>query len=260
MSEKVILHQNHQDYIDLIQFTDTHIFADEDKTFDGINTMKSLQRVIVNAKASTWPPDAVLMTGDLVHDPVPVAYERLLTNISEIEVPVFCLPGNHDQPELMRQMLTAGNISVQKSVLFYDWIIIMLDSFLANTHAGHLAEEEICFLDRILNDNEDKYALICLHHPPVPTESAWMDEMLLDNPENLFSVIDNYSRVRAILWGHIHQEFISQRNDVLLLASPSTCVQFKPKRKLYSKDNLTAGYRRLMLFSTGEIKTEVKRI
>ena len=136
----------------------------------------------------------------------------------------------------------------------------MLNSFLPNTHAGSLENNELEYLDEQLNIHKNKFALICLHHPPVSINSPWMDRMGLQNPEDLFAVIDKYPRVRAVLWGHIHQEFNSMRKGVQLMAAPSTCVQFVPESDCYNKDNKEAGYRYLKLYLTGEIKTIVTRI
>ncbi|MCH8263730.1 MAG: 3',5'-cyclic-AMP phosphodiesterase, partial [Proteobacteria bacterium] len=68
----------HQDYAELLQITDTHIFADEKETLDGVDTQSSLKEVLNLARNNDWPVDAVLVTGDLAHDPVTIVYERLL--------------------------------------------------------------------------------------------------------------------------------------------------------------------------------------
>ncbi len=260
MQDSIVLRQHHKDYLELIQFTDTHIFAVQDQTFDGIDTMASLEQVIAHAKTYCWPTDAILVTGDLVHDPVPTAYERLSIILRKIQAPVFCLPGNHDVPDLMHKILAKDNIKTSNSIITAHWLILMLDTFLSNTHAGHLDVEELDMLDQRLNQYKNKHVLICLHHPPVPIGSPWMDKMSLDNPAEFFTVIDKYSHVRGIIWGHIHQEFLVTRKNVILMSTPSTCVQFTPNTERYIKDDKQAGYRRLKLLVSGEIITDVLRI
>jgi Icc protein len=260
MHEHITLKQRQIDYIELIQFTDTHIFASEEKDFDGIDTLDSLKQVITHARREFWPPDAILMTGDLVHEPLAGAYQRLLTVIQELQIPIACLAGNHDVSDLMQQILDTENITTAKSIFFNNWHILMLNTFLANTHSGYLAQEELQFLEQQLQSNPDKFTLVCLHHPPVKIDSPWMDEMGLNNPADLFSIIDAHTHIKGILWGHIHQEFMMTRNGVLLMSSPSTCVQFKPNTEEYVKDNKSAGYRRLRLLASGEIRTEIHRI
>lgn len=260
MHRLISLTQRHQDRIDLLQFTDMHLCASPDQSFDGVDTEKTLVQVIAHARQCHWPPDAILVTGDLVHDPAPAAYERLAAILKTMTRPVFCIPGNHDEPSLMRQIMETDNISTTQSIVFDRWVIIMLDSFLPGTHAGCLSVTELEFLDQALTEHKDKHALICLHHPPVSVGSPWMDRMGLQNPTDLFSIVDRHPQVRAILWGHIHQEFHAARNTVQLMAAPSTCVQFTPRSDGYVRDHSPPGYRYLQLLDTGEIRTGIARI
>ena len=259
MQSTVSLKQRHGEYVQLVQFTDMHIFPDPAATFDGVDTTQSLQAVISHARQYNWPPDAILATGDLVHDPVPAAYERLRDMLNKTAQPVFCIPGNHDEPALLHQVLQQDNISTCKAILFSDWLVLMLDTFLPGTHAGMLQQEELEFFDRQLEAHRQKHVLVCLHHPPVSIGSPWMDKMGLRNPDAFFSIVDKYNHVRVILWGHIHQEFNSRHNEVKLLATPSTCVQFTPKSDGYIKDSQSPGYRILKLLRNGETETEVIR-
>ena len=254
------INPRHGEYAALLQITDMHIFADEEQRFDDIDTKASLIEVLNLAKANHWPVDALLATGDLVHDPRTIAYERLRDVFTTIGKPVFCLPGNHDSPMLMHKLLNQKNIHTSKSIEIGQWLIVMLDSFLLNTHAGYLDQDELDMLDRLLQEHQDKHVLVCLHHPPVEIGSEWMDSMRLKNPEDFFAVLDKYDHIKAVLWGHIHQEFTTERNNVRLMATPSTCVQFMPGSGEYRKDGRAAGYRYLKLKFSGEIETCTRRL
>lgn len=254
------LKQQHSDYARIIQITDTHIQADPDDDFDGINTRQSLDAVLQFVRKNVMPCDAMLVTGDLVHVPVVQAYTALAGMLQRIDVPVFCIPGNHDDPDLMEKFLNTENISTAKHLQFTHWQLCLLNTWLPGTHAGRLQQDELHFLDNSLRNNGDRHALVVLHHPPVPIDSPWMDKMRLENPGELFSVIDQYPAVRAIIWGHIHQEFSSRHGDILLLAAPSTCVQFMPKAAEYTKDMQPPGCRVLQLHKSGKIDTYVRRM
>jgi 3',5'-cyclic-AMP phosphodiesterase len=260
MSNHFKIEATHYDYAELLQITDTHIFADKNEHFDGVDTRSSLNEVLNLARDNHWPVDALLATGDLVHDAKTIAYERLLEIFNSIEEPIFCLPGNHDSPGLMDTLLNTNNIHTLKSIEIGSWLIIMLDSFLPNTHAGQLQQQELDLLDELLEDHRDKHVLVCLHHSPVKISSEWMDGMRLNNPDEFFAVLDKYNHVKAVLWGHIHQEFSSERKGVRLMASPSTCVQFIPESGEYRKDGRAAGYRYLKLLFSGEIETYTLRL
>jgi 3',5'-cyclic-AMP phosphodiesterase len=259
MQSTILLKQRHEECVEIIQFTDTHIFSDPAETFDGVDTTASLQKVINHAKQYHWPPDAIFVTGDLVHDPVPASYRQLRDILTITGHPVFCIPGNHDDPSLMYKEMQQGNIHTSKTVQFSKWLVLMLDTFIPGTHAGQLQQSELVFLEHQLNTHKQKHVLICLHHPPVSIGSPWMDDMGLRNPDAFFSIVDKYNNVRVILWGHIHQEFNSLHNQVKLLATPSTCVQFMPKADSYIRDMQSPGYRILKLFMNGDTETEVVR-
>jgi len=260
MSNHFKIQPSHQDYAELLQITDTHIFADIKECFDNIDTNLSLNNVLNLARGNNWPVDALLATGDLVHNARIIAYERLLKVFTEIEEPIFCLPGNHDSPVLMHKLLNTNNVHTLKSLEIGSWLIIMLDSFLLNTHAGQLQQQELILLNKLLEENQDKHVLVCLHHPPVEIDSKWMDSMRLNNPEEFFAILDKYDHIKAVIWGHIHQEFNSERNGVRLMAAPSTCVQFMPESAEYRKDIRTAGYRYIKLNFSGEIETYILRL
>ncbi len=83
--------------------------------------------------------------------------------------------------------------------------------------------------------------------------------MMLENPEDLFAVIDKYKKVQALIWGHIHQEFRTERRGVILCGSPSTCVQFKPCSENYATDDLGPGYSVLQLYRNGTFDINTQR-
>ena len=84
--------------------------------------------------------------------------------------------------------------------------------------------------------------------------------MSLTNGDRFFSVLDRHPQVRCVVWGHIHQEFDDRRKEVRLLATPSTCVQFKPRAKRHECDESPPGYRWLVLNPDGSFETGVNRL
>ena len=136
----------------------------------------------------------------------------------------------------------------------------MLDTLVPGSVYGMLRSEQLELLEHALQEAPDRHHLICLHHHPVAIGSRWMDKIGLHNREALFEIVDRYSCVRALLWGHIHQEFDSWRDDVRLLASPSTGVQFTAGSESFQVDRLAPGYRWLRLHADGQLETGVSRV
>jgi len=257
--EQVIMDINNKnsEELVLIQITDLHIFTNKNEEFAGVNSSRSLQAVLSLIKRDFSDFDVMLATGDLVQDPEQAAYKNMLKLLSVIDQPIYYLPGNHDDPELMEEIL--GDHFV-KNLSLNNWEIIFLNSYKPGTHSGYLKQEALISHDERLKNIKDSNILICLHHHPVSIESAWMDSIMLENPEDLFRILDKYDNVKGMIWGHIHQEFSQIRNNMLLMGSPSTCAQFLPHAKQFATDSLQPGYRWLKLMKDGRIESGVERI
>lgn len=244
--------------LSLIQITDTHIQAGPEATFDGVDSAASLAAVLDHINAHEQP-DRILLTGDLVHEPDAESYRRLNALLQVVEQPVHVIPGNHDDPALMREQLDTP-IRHERLIEQGGWRVLLLNSWLAGEHAGQLPASELDWLAEQLRQQPDTPSLIALHHPPVSIGSPWMDAMGLRNADELLAIIDRQPQVAGVIWGHIHQLFESERHGVRLLGCPSTCVQFLPGSTEYARDERGPGYRQLLLTDSGEIRTTVTRI
>lgn len=244
----------------VIQLSDTHIRSEPGSRLWGVDVDASLSAVLAQLKTQHWPADLILLTGDLVQDDGATAYHRLRDMLAPLNTPVYCLPGNHDDRELLSSTLNTGQIRQERHIIVGSWQFILLDSSLAGSPAGHLAASELSFLKHILTEHPDYHTVIALHHHPVPIGSAWLDTMIVDNHAALFTITDDYRQVRTIIWGHIHQAFAGERRGVPLLGVPSTCVQFKPRTATPEADTLGPGYRWFELHQDGKLSTGVERV
>jgi len=245
--------------IRLLQFSDTHLYADAGQTFRvGIDPESTLAGLIDTVMNADWRADCALVTGDLVHDGSAAGYERLRMHLARLGMPVFCLAGNHDDTATMRTILAEGAVHIEPLLQCGAWQIVLLDSTVAGEAGGWLAEAELERLDASLAAQPDRPALVALHHPPLPCGSRWMDEaMLLANPEALFTVTDRHPQVRAITWGHIHQAFNVVRRGVRCLAAPSTMVQFKRDSEIFAIDDAPPACRWFELHDDGVFTTGI---
>jgi Icc protein len=171
-----------------------------------------------------------------------------------------CLPGNHDDFELMQQILNTDSISCRKQTLLGDWQIICLNSQIIGSAGGRLAEDELVLLKQCLNDHPNHHTLIAVHHHCLPTQSAWMDTMTIENHDAFLAIIEQHPQVKAITTGHIHQLMDANIGAVRVLGTPSTCFQFKPKSAKFGMDNTAPGYRTLQLYADGRIESEITRL
>lgn len=240
----------------LIQFTDPHLYGSETESLRGVQTLAALSRTLSQAKERDWPVDAVLVTGDIVQDD-PGGYTHFRRLFSTVGVPVLCIPGNHDEPAALARELNREPFVVGGQMDFGPWRIVLLDTSMAASARGRLSGKSLAQLDEALRTAAGRHALVCLHHHPVSMGSHWLDELGLENSGEFWRVLDQHKNVRAVLWGHVHQTFDALRGNVRLLATPSTCAQFRPGTSEFALDSLPPAYRTLELRADGTLTTEV---
>jgi Icc protein len=257
---KVTTHPYSGRVLRVIQITDTHLFANSHGCLLGLNTEQSLASVIACVRARHMPADLILATGDLVHDGTPTAYRRIFSHLKSFGIPVYCLPGNHDEAGILRDTMEGGLLHYIDHVHHRNWHFIFLNSCVPGKEGGHLEPAALQALETHLQSSPDTHTLVCLHHQPVMMASRWLDSMAVDNADEFFAIIDRHPQVRGILWGHVHQRFDRTRKGVRLMASPSTCIQFLPGSAAFAVDETAPGYRWLSLFEDGRIETGVQRL
>lgn len=243
----------------LVQLSDSHLFAAADGKLLGMNTHDSLQRVIERVLDEQPQIDLILASGDLSQDGSLASYQRFRQLHEQIPAPARWFAGNHDELPAM-QAACADSDLLQPIIDLGNWRIILLDTSIPGAVPGYCSAEQLALLEQALQTAGERHVLVSFHHHPVSIGCRWMEPIGLRNPEALFAVIDRYAQVRALLWGHIHQEFDQLRNGLRLLASPSTCVQFAPGSEEFQVDQEAPGYRWLRLYADGRLDTAVSRV
>lgn len=244
----------------VVQFSDSHLFASTDGKLLGLNTDYSLDRVLDLIGQEQPAMDLLLATGDLSQDASVASYRRLIDKLKRFPVPCYWLEGNHDLTRPMIESLGGRDFLSPCVVRIGNWDIVMLDSTIPHDVPGELDDGDIVFLEKSLAAAGDRHVMVCLHHHPIPLGCKWLDTQVVSSADRFFEVIDRHANVRAIIWGHVHQEFDGERNGVKMYAVPSTCVQFKPHSEDFSVDDAAPGYRWFDLHADGRITTGVSRV
>jgi Icc protein len=240
----------------VLQLTDLHLLAAAHGTVKGVDTDASFAAVLERAAAE--PADLVLLTGDLVHDGSEAGYRRLAEYFAEADVPVLALPGNHDDPAVMDRVLAQGAVRRDARWPLGDWTLVLLDSFAPGRVGGRLGEAELARLADLL-DHTHGPVLIAVHHPAVAPAGGGV-EMALEDEGALWRVLEGRDQVKGIVWGHVHQELDQWRGATRIMATPSTCAQFRLLPEGVEVDPAPPGYRRLDLYPDGSLETWVERV
>lgn len=243
----------------LVQISDSHLFADASGSLLGMNTRDSLQRVIDLVATQQPQIDLIVASGDISQDGTLASYQQFRRMSERLSAPARWIPGNHDEPQVMQQAAEHSPL-LEPVVDVGRWRVILLDSGVPGSVPGYLADSQLELLARALSEAPERHHLVCFHHHPVSVGCAWMEPIGLRNAKALFAVLDRFPWVRAVLWGHVHQEIDHERNGVRLLASPSTCIQFEPGSEDFTVSQQAPGYRWLRLHPDGRLETGVERV
>jgi Icc protein len=224
----------------------------------GVNTHATFRAVLDHAERQTaWPPDAILVTGDLVQDESRAGYELFRAELEPHGIPTLCLPGNHDDPKLMDKILSGGPFQFCGSYRLGHWSLVLLNTFLTGEDAGGLGQRRLEGLTAALKEHTSQHTLVCMHHQPLNMGSTWLDGVGLRDAEQFLAIIEANANVRGVVWGHVHQASDRTRGNVRFLSAPSTCSQFLPGSDFFAIDSRPPGMRWLHLHVDGRIETSV---
>jgi Icc protein len=197
------------------------------------------------------------MTGDVIQDDTAEAYQRFRDLLLPLNLRVHCVPGNHDIRDLMRAVCCRPPFSYCAYEEFRDWLIVGIDSCIRGHAGGEVSADELDRLSDIVSRSPAKHVMVCLHHPPVPVGSKWLDSVGLRNGGEVLDRLRSLNRVRLATFGHIHQEYNVEHEGIRIVGTPSTCRQFKPGSEEFAVDDNPPAYRRFALNADGSVDTEV---
>ncbi len=246
--------------ISILQISDLHILPESHDTLIGVNTEFYFNAVLDLALLNHQYFDLILVTGDLAQDPCLQSYQRILVRLLQTNTACICLPGNHDDFQLMQAVFNTSAVSCQKQLFLKNWQIISLNSQIIDSSAGYVEKTELDFLESCLKAYPNLPTLIAVHHNCLPTHTVWLDTMTIKNSAELLNLVKPYPQVKGITTGHIHQEMDVDTDSIRILGTPSTCFQFMPLSPVFSIDSKMPGYRVIKAYQDGKIETQVTRL
>lgn len=242
----------------ILHLTDTHFMDHAATLFHGMNTCQNLQRVLAHGLDRFSDCDLILFTGDISQTGSAASYELFRSAIASIDKPIFCVPGNHDTPRFLRQVIAqCPDESIQVHTLgIYN--LVLINSWVEDRHHGRVNEACMQQLEKHLSNHGEQFNIIAIHHPPVAVNSRWLDELGLENQAELLQLINRHTQNCLMICGHVHQEVDRQLQSLRLLATPSTCHQFEAESDTMCLiDAAQPAYRYIHIDSEQQVNTSV---
>jgi Icc protein len=230
-----------------VQISDTHLFEDPTTRLWDVAPEPMLDRALDEVSKLEGRPAFIVVTGDCSSDGSAQSYQRLRRKVERLGVPVYYIPGNHDEPRVLSKMLCDKELppdaKLTQTFEALGWRFILLDSHIPGEDGGALGDVQRAWLRTTLAAEPRTPTIVIVHHNPMPVGSEWLDPMTLSDANALLAILDTSPQVRAVLFGHIHQVFESTRDGAQYLSAPSTFFQFKPNSPRFGKDERPPGVR-----------------
>lgn len=224
------------------QMSDLHILR-KGSVYGGlIDPAARVRQAIVWLRSMRPKVAALLITGDLTENGEAAEYEYLRILLETAgDIPVYLLPGNHDDPAALRAAFTDHAYFASGERLFFrvefdDVQIIGLDTVVLHQSYGLIDAAQLEWLDEMLQSNR-RPTLLAMHHPPMATHLGMMDRWHLREPERLSDRLRRHDHVRLITCGHLHRAVAARFAGVRLNICPSTT--FSMGLDLYQEDRLS---------------------
>jgi 3',5'-cyclic AMP phosphodiesterase CpdA len=175
-------------------------------------------------------PTAVLVSGDLAEHGATGEYELVRELLAPLTMPVYVLPGNHDDRAAMRSVFRlpgAGGDPVRYSFRCGPLRVVVCDTTVPGRDDGRLEPDALEWLDGELGIDGVTPTVIAMHQPPLVTGVPPMDEMCLPAADRagLADVVARHSTVQRIVAGHVHRPMYSVLGGAGVFTAPSTYLQ-----------------------------------
>ncbi|MGB0937652.1 MAG: metallophosphoesterase [Colwellia sp.] len=256
--------------ITIAQISDPHLFECTEQCHHGANVYHNLTKVIESISIKD-EIDLIIFTGDLTQDHTENSYQRFVEIFTDIakkstnfSLPVFFIPGNHDEDALLKRYLNKVPFYSDKTINWHNWQIQLLNSK-SSTPSGLVSDNEILRLKESIT--QAAHQLLFMHHHPIDV-GYFIDKHGLINKERFWQEIsllniEQNPGVKAIACGHVHgaMDFpaFSQNNSqcTRVLTCPATSIQFDQTKDHVAALPQSGGYRLITLHQSGDIKTKV---
>jgi 3',5'-cyclic-AMP phosphodiesterase len=207
-----------------VQISDSHIGFDKPANTDVTATLRA---AIAKINAAPEPPAFVLHTGDLTHLSKPAEFDTLQQALSELSVPVFYVPGEHDVLEddgkSYLQRFGKGTQGAGWHSFDHDGVHFIGLVNVVNLKAGGLGTlgaEQLEWLEKDVKRLASSTPIVVFAHIPlwsVYPEWGWGTE----DSERALSYLKRFGSV-SVLNGHIHQVMQKVEGHVTFHTAMST--------------------------------------
>lgn len=216
----------------IAQISDPHITLAQ--AADGApDAAAELERAVAHLLRLPARPDVTLVTGDCANGGTLAEYERFRAILRPLPMPVYVVPGNHDDRRQMLEIFGPQGSDALPGFVQYvaddgPVRLIALDTNVPQRNEGFLCEQQLEWLDARLAEAPDRPTILFMHHPPFLTGMKAMDEIGLTNADAFGAIVARHPQVERIVAGHIHLNMLRRFAGTLAMTCSATTRQMLP--------------------------------
>src|SRR5229473_1588924 len=194
----------------IAQISDTHLTLD---TADADQRMRDFALTIADINALDPPPQAIVHTGDIVHNGRRDEYAEAVSILAAARAPVYVLAGNKDERANLRAAFSArgylmpGSGFVDYAIEDFPVRLIALDTLSPGNGKGEFCSEQVKDLIDRIDVETTKPIAVFTHHPPFEV-TVGPDRLHFETPESMSRLRDalqHSGRVVGVFSGHVHR-------------------------------------------------------
>jgi Icc protein len=197
----------------------------------GLDTNALGEAAVAALLALDPAPDCVLVTGDLTDCGSSEAYALVAAMLRRLPMPVFVIPGNHDEREAFRAGLRPHFPHLPRTGFLHYVVddfpvrLIGLDTVVPGQHGGVMCPKREAWLRARLEARPARPTIIFMHHPPFLTGIHGMDELICRVSENFAPLIAAHPEIERIVCGHYHRPIQLRYAGTVGYVAPGTAHQ-----------------------------------
>ena len=192
------------------QISDTHLALD---TRDAERRMRDFALTVADINALDPAPDAIVHTGDIVHNGRRDEYAQAAALLAKARAPVYVLPGNKDERANLRAAFSEagyfapGRKFIDYAVEDYPVRLIALDTLSDGHNRGDFRREQVEHLIELIDAEPNKPIAVFTHHPPfeVTVGPDRFHFETMESTSRLREVLQRCKRIIAVFSGHVHR-------------------------------------------------------
>jgi 3',5'-cyclic AMP phosphodiesterase CpdA len=209
----------------IVHISDLYICEKDSDDPAAIVMIENLRKCIAHFNALEPAPDLLLVTGNITSNGSieSAMHARELLDTLDFPYKLVCGPNDDRRTTLTVFDHACGNEVggvVSYMVEGFALRLIGLDSLGHNGTGGHICQKRLNWVNDRLAENMTQPTAIFMHHPPMKTGIAKIDEDGFNNAEYFGQLVAHYSHIKAIFCGHINFACHTGWNETVVSSAP----------------------------------------